>query len=206
MKGYFITGTDTSVGKTLTASALTQALSATYWKPIESGDSDYRQVKEWVDLPSTHFVPPRYSLKASLSPNQAAALENITIDINTCYKPETHRQLIVEGAGGIFTPLNETVSILDLIKRLALPVIIVSRGTLGTINHSLMTINILRQHKIAIKGLVFSGELNPANQAIIEKWGEVKTLFHLPHFKNLIKADLQEWVSRHRQQLLETLS
>jgi dethiobiotin synthetase len=205
MSGFFITGTDTSVGKTLVASAITLALNGTYWKPVESGDSDYKQVKEWVGLPSQHFVPPQYALKASLSPDQAAKLENISIDTNTFVLPNIDRALVVEGAGGIFTPLNETKCILDVIQQLGLPVIIVCRGTLGTINHSLMTIEILRQHKIKIKGVVFNGELNPANQIAIETRGNVKTLFSLPNFDRLNKDRLHEWVDLNKAQLTESL-
>ncbi|MDR3477336.1 MAG: dethiobiotin synthase [Gammaproteobacteria bacterium] len=206
MKGFFVTGTDTSVGKTLTASAITLALKGTYWKPVESGDSDYAQVKEWVGLPSEHFVPPMYALKASLSPDQAAQQENIRIDTRTFKMPQTSNTLIVEGAGGIFTPLNETECMIDVIKKFGLPVIVVSRGTLGTINHSLMTIEILRQRNIEIKGIVFSGELNPDNQVAIQQKGKVKILFHLPQFNSVTQNTLHAWNELHQQAVIEALT
>ena len=193
MKGYFVTGTDTNVGKSLTAAALTLMLSGTYWKPVESGDSDYEKVKEWTGLPEPHFIPPTYSLKAPLSPDQAARRENICIDLSCCQKPVTSNPLIIEGAGGIFAPLNEKEFVLDLIKKFQLPAIIVSRGTLGTINHTLMTIEVLRQHKTAIHGIVFNGELHHENQLAIEQKGKVRTLFHLPHFEELNSKTLRAW-------------
>src|SRR5262249_34913514 len=113
--------------------------------------------------------------------------------------------LVVEGAGGVYVPLNQQDCILDLIQKVALPVIIVSRGNLGTINHTLLTIAALRQWNIPIHGIVYSGELNPANQIAIEKWGDVKTLFHIPKFENLTKDILSMWIDQHKKKILEAL-
>jgi dethiobiotin synthase len=198
MSGYFITGTDTNVGKTLTAAVLTYILKACYWKPIESGLADEapsaEQVQKLTALGAEHFLPSRYSLQASLSPDQAAALEGITIKLEDCKLPITAKPLIVEGAGGIYVPLNEQHSMLDLMKQFALPVIIVARGSLGTINHTLLTIAALRQHAIPIHGVVFNGALHPANQKAIEKWGQVRTLFHIPFFDRIDAPTIQRWI------------
>jgi dethiobiotin synthase len=197
-KGYFITGTDTGVGKTLVSAILTWILKGCYWKPIQSGVQidlpDLQQVKNLTRLPAEHFFPSRYLLQAPLSPDQAAALEQVTLDLDQCELPQTDKSLIVEGAGGVYVPLNERHNMLDLMKKLALPVIIVARGTLGTINHTLLTIEGLRQHQIPIHGVVLNGELNPANQKAIEKWGQVRTLFHVPFFDTIDASILQRWI------------
>lgn len=197
-KGYFITGTDTGVGKTLVSAVLTYVLKGCYWKPIQSGLQDdlpdSEQVKQWTSLAADHFFPSRYLLQAPLSPDQAASLEKVTLDLDECQLPVTKRTLIVEGAGGIYVPLNDKQNMLDLMKKLALPVIIVARGTLGTINHTLLTIEGLRRNQIPIHGVVFNGKLNPANQKAIENWGQVRTLFQVPFFDTIDASILQRWI------------
>jgi dethiobiotin synthase len=205
MKKFFITGTDTDVGKTLVSAVFTYALQATYWKPIQSGSSDQAVVRDLTGFSDAHFHPTQYAFRASLSPDQAALLENRTIDLTTCQLPETMRPLIIEGAGGVFVPLNEEACMLDLMKQFAIPVVIVSRGKLGTINHTLLSIEALRRRDIPIQGVVFSGELNPDNQAAIEKWGNVKTLFHLPNFSSVTPAVMQDWAVQNQQHIQESL-
>ncbi|HVY53572.1 MAG TPA: dethiobiotin synthase [Gammaproteobacteria bacterium] len=198
MNGYFVTGTDTDVGKTVVSAVLTYILRACYWKPIQSGiaDSipDIETVRQLTEFSAEHFHPSTYMLKASLAPEQAATKEGIMIDIGRCQPPITDKPLIVEGAGGIYVPLNDSQIMLDLIKKLNLPVIIVARGTLGTINHTLLTIEGLRQNNIPIHGIVFNGKLNPANQKAIEKWGQVKTLFHVPLLDKIDAPTVQRWI------------
>lgn len=198
MRGYFITGTDTNVGKTLASAVLMLILKGCYWKPIQSGiesePSDCQQVQRWTGLPAEYFFPSTYQLKASLSPDQAAAAENISIDLACCELPVVQKPLIVEGAGGLYVPLNAQQRIIDLIHILALPVIVVARGTLGTINHTLLTLDILRQHQLPVHGVIFSGELNIANQQAIEKWGQVRSLFHIPFFAKIDPFTLQRWI------------
>jgi dethiobiotin synthetase len=198
MNSYFVTGTDTDVGKTLASAVLTYVLKACYWKPIQSGIADAPPdtvtVQQLTELPADHFLKPVYEFQASLSPDQAAAKESIIINIESIQLPFLNKPLIVEGAGGIYVPLNEEHCMLDLMKKMALPVIIVARGTLGTINHTLLTIEGLRQNNIPIHGIIFNGDLNPANQKAIEKWGKVKTLFHIPKFDKIDAPTLQRWV------------
>lgn len=203
MKRFFVTGTDTEVGKTVTSAIFTLALPACYWKPVQSGDPDDKRVQQLTELPANHFFPAAYSLKASLSPDQAARRENIQIDLEKIILPTTSGPLIVEGAGGIFTPLNDTTCMLDLMRKLNLPIIIVSRGGLGTINHTLMTIEVLRQRHFTIQGIVFSGQLNPENQYTIEKWGNVRTLLHVPFLEKLA---IKPWVEQNRKIILAGLT
>jgi len=206
MKGFFITGTDTDVGKSVTAAAITLALEGCYWKPIQSGEPDLEKVKSLLPFSDDHYMPAVYSWKAAISPDQAAAIENQSMNFDVFKLPTTEKTLIVEGAGGIFTPINKTSSMLDLMKKLGLPIIITARGTLGTINHTLMTIEVLRQKKLNIQGIIFSGDLNPDNQIAIEERSGIKTLMHIPYFKEMTSETLQQWVNKNKISIKAALS
>ena len=209
MSGYFVTGTDTNVGKTFVAAALTLAFKGYYWKPVQSSladfPSDTKTVQQLTELSDEHFFPNNYALQANLSPNQAAALENITINMFACTLAAPRYPLIVEGAGGVLVPLNAEHNMLDLMEELALPIVIVARGTLGTINHTLLTIQALRQRHLNIHGIVYSGELRSENQKNIEAWSGVRTLFHLPQFTAPTKNNFQTWVRQHQYSIQEAL-
>jgi dethiobiotin synthase len=210
MKGLFITGTDTNVGKTLVSAILTMGLNANYWKPIQSGIqdeiSDGEQIQSLSQLPHSNFFLSTYSLKASLSPHTAAELENIEIDMQACQLPQSSKPLIVEGAGGVYVPINQNHCMLHLMKQLGLPVVVVARGTLGTINHTLMTLHALKAHKIEVKGVIFSGELNPANQTTIEQWAQIKTLFHVPYFDEISHQKINGWVTHNKELIAEAFA
>lgn len=203
LKQFFVTGTDTGVGKTLTSAILMTWFNAYYWKPVQSGIafdlSEQDKIKQLTVLPENRFLASQYSLKAELSPDQAARLENIKIDFEKLSLPSVKHHLIVEGAGGVFVPLNDRYCILDLMQKLKLAVIVVARGTIGTINHTLLTIDAIRSRNLHVQGVVFSGELNPENQAAIEKFGKVKTLFHVPQLDNLDKYSLKKWIDQNNQ-------
>jgi dethiobiotin synthase len=210
MKRFFITGTDTGVGKTLVSALITKAFDGCYWKPIQSGVAEEMPDRDTVhaltDLPRDRLFYSTYELQAALSPNQAAAQENIDIDILQCEIPVCDRALITEGAGGVFVPLNQRHCMLDLMTRLNFPVIIVTRGTLGTINHTLLTIEALRRRNLTICGVVFNGELNPENQKTIEEWGNVRALFHVPRFFEVKKEILHTWLMQQQQTILTELA
>jgi len=197
MSSFFITGTDTGVGKTLISAILTIALNASYWKPIQCGTQEGLTDREWVQkltgFSDERFFPSAYFLKAPLSPDQAAKQEEMTVHVDGCIVPICSKKMIVEGAGGIYVPLNDRQLSLDLIKKLAFPVIIVARGTLGTINHTLLTIEGLRHHHIPIHGIVFTGQLNGDNQKAIEHWGQVRTLFHVPFFETINSENIRHF-------------
>lgn len=205
MKKFFIAGTDTNVGKTLVSALLMKALNGYYWKPIQSGTadelSDPQQVQQWTGLDDERFFPSAYSFKASLSPDQAARLENTQIDLMYCKTPQCEQPLIIEGAGGVFVPLNQDHCLLDLIKKIGFPVILVARGTLGTINHTLLTLEALRHRQIPVQGVIFNGDLNPDNQTAIEFWGKTKTLWHVPKFTEISTDVLTTWVNHNQPQL-----
>jgi dethiobiotin synthetase len=165
----FITGTSTDVGKTIASAIIVEALQADYWKPIQAGDlehSDTHKVQALVSNTQSQFHPNSYALQTPASPHLAAAKDGITIDLNQIQEPATTNHLVIEGAGGILVPLNETQSVVDLIQP-DYKVIVVSRHYLGSINHTLLTIEALQNRKIFIAGIVFSGEENTSSEQII---------------------------------------
>ena len=200
IKKFFITGTDTSVGKTLFCSILMDKFLYDYWKPIQTGnknDNDTIYIKKICKIPSNRFYKPAFSFRKSLSPHQAAKYENVSINLNNIKKPITNNPLIIEGIGGILVPLNNKNLIIDLIKKLKFPVIIVSRSTLGTINHTLMTIKILRQNKIKIYGVVLNGVMNKKNAQSIEHFGKVKVLAQIPFFKKISLKRIKNFTNQN---------
>ncbi len=176
----FVTGTDTGVGKTLVAAVLMAGLGGTYWKPVQSGTvdgTDTGWVRRHTGLASSHFLPETYCFKAPLSPHAAARLESVNIRADAFRLPAlTVPPLIVEGAGGVMAPLGEGLLMVDLIRWLGLPVLLVARTTLGTISHTLLSLDKLRAEKIPILGVVMNGPANPSNRRAIETYGHVEVL------------------------------
>jgi dethiobiotin synthetase len=165
----FITGISTDVGKTIASAIIVEALQADYWKPIQAGDlehSDTHKVQSLVSNTQSHFHSNSYALQTPASPHLAAAIDGITITMNEIQEPKTNNHLVVEGAGGILVPLNETLSVVDLIQP-DYKVIVVSRHYLGSINHTLLTIEALQNRKIQVAGIIFSGDENTSSESII---------------------------------------
>ena len=165
----FITGISTDVGKTIASAIIVEALQADYWKPIQAGDlehSDTHKVQSLVSNTQSHFHSNSYALQTPASPHLAAAIDGITIAMNEIQEPKTNNHLVVEGAGGILVPLNETKSVVDLIQP-DYKVIVVSRHYLGSINHTLLTIEALQNRKIQVAGIIFSGDENTSSESII---------------------------------------
>lgn len=168
----FITGIGTGVGKTIVSAILVEKLRADYWKPIQSGDldnSDTLLVKSLVSNPISKFHPEAYRLTQPFSPHKSAALDGIEIDPAKIIIPETDNQLIIEGAGGLMVPLNERFLMIDLIKQLDAEVILISQNYLGSINHTLLSIEALRTRDIPIKGIIFNGEKDEWSEGVIMK-------------------------------------
>ena len=167
----FITGIGTDVGKTIASAIVVEALDADYWKPIQAGDldnSDSHKVKSLVSNSQSQFHKNSYKLNTPASPHFAAQLDGITIDIKQINEPITNHHLVIEGAGGILVPLNDTDLIIDLIQK-EYKVIVVSRHYLGSINHTLLTFDVLKNRNIAVAGIIFSGDENKATEDIILK-------------------------------------
>ena len=165
----FITGIGTDVGKTIASSKVVQALEADYWKPIQAGDldnSDSHKLQLRIDNPKSKIHPNVYALNTPASPHLAAAVAGIKIDLKNIKEPKTDNHLVIEGAGGILVPLNDKDCIADLIQK-DYKVIVVSRHYLGSINHTLLTIEALVNRKIKVSGIIFSGDENKATEEII---------------------------------------
>jgi dethiobiotin synthetase len=194
MKQLFVTGISTEVGKTVVSSILTEYLQADYWKPIQSGDlhfSDTMKVQSLVSNSKSVFHPERYRLQSPLSPHASAEIDGIQISLNDFVLPQTENNLIVEGAGGLFVPLNEKDTVIDLIERLKLPVVLVSRNYLGSINHTMLSIEALKVRGIKIEGIVFNGEPNPATERFIEENSHIPVLFRLNELTELTKSTIK---------------
>lgn len=181
---FFVTATDTNVGKSVVSALLTLGLKGTYWKPVQSGldpisDTDY--VRQVTQLDDSHFLPERFRLTEPLSPHLSARLDGVEIHLSDFALPQTvpHSPLIVEGAGGLLVPLNDNDLIIDLIQHLDLPVCLVTRTQLGTINHTLLSIQRLQQANIPILGVIMNGPRNLENRKAIAHFGNVPILAEL---------------------------
>jgi dethiobiotin synthetase len=202
---YFITGIGTDVGKTIASAIITEALEADYWKPIQAGDlenSDSHKVQKYVSNSKTIFHKNSYALNTPASPHYAAELDNVTIDINKILEPNTKKNLVIEGAGGVFVPLNKKDTIIDLIQP-DYKVIVVSRHYLGSINHTLLTIEALQNRKISIAGIIFNGEENKATEEIILAKTGLNILGRIENEPYFDKNVIRYYADKFRESLLE---
>jgi len=190
-RGVFVAGTDTDAGKTVVAAALVAALGAGYWKPLQSGldelpGGDSAEVARLTGHDPADFPPPAYRFKAALAPDQAAALEGVSIDPARIVLPEGF--LVVEGAGGLLVPLDRDTLMIDLARRLALPIVLAARTGLGTINHTLLSLEALARRGMPVAGVVFSGPDHPENIEAIRRLGGVPILGRIPRLDPLTPA------------------
>ncbi len=189
----FITGISTEVGKTISSAIVVESLKADYWKPIQSGElenSDTMKVQQLISNTETQFFQNAYGFHFPASPHFSAELENITIEMDKIIRPETKNNLVIEGAGGLFVPLNKKNSIIDLI----LPsdkVILVSRHYLGSINHTILSIEALKNRNISVSGIIFSGKQHLSTENWIKEYTNIPIIGRIdeePYFgKNIIK-------------------
>ncbi|WP_439538898.1 dethiobiotin synthase [Sphingomonas sp.] len=185
-----VTGTDTGVGKTVASAALAWRMGATYWKPVQAGREDAESDREAVGrLAGVETLPEAYFLETPCSPHRAAEIDGVTIDPARLTPPAG--RLVVEGAGGALVPLTRDLLYADLFARWGLPVVIVARTALGTINHSLMTIEVARARGVRVAGILFSGDEVPDSQATICAMGQVASLGRLPRLDPLTPASLR---------------
>jgi dethiobiotin synthetase len=188
-----VTGTDTGIGKTVVAAAMTHALGASYWKPIQAGlddETDSDVVARLAGLPPERVLAEAYRLNTPCSPHRAAALDGIAIDPGTLRVPDHAGSLVIEGAGGALVPVTRDLLFADLFAAWGLPVVIVARTGLGTINHSLLTIEALRSRRVPILGIAFVGDAAPDSEATIGAIGQVARLGRLPRLDPLTPETL----------------
>jgi len=193
VKNFIVTGTDTGLGKTVFAAALAGALKGIYWKPIQAGLGSETDSQIAARLSGGPVLPELYRFKLAASPHKAAAAEGIKIDPAKLVLPKTTRPLVVEGAGGLMVPLNSNTLYINVFKRWKIPLILCARTSLGTINHTLLSLEAIRGRKIPLLGIAFIGEANEDSERIIVKLGKVKRLGRLPRVfpltaKKLAKA------------------
>lgn len=196
-QGVFITGTDTGIGKTLVSAILTQALHATYWKPLQTGlsegDNDTATVQYLAGLPEKRVIPPAYTLHAPLAPHAAAEREGIIINPDQLQRPHLTSPLVIEGSGGLLVPITPSMMIIDLITQLNLPVILVIRSGLGTLNHTLLSLEALYRRHIPVAGIISSGERHNDNLQRIETLGQTRCLLHIDPLSEITPATVQHY-------------
>ncbi|MFC7774657.1 dethiobiotin synthase [Flavobacterium sp. GCM10027622] len=189
----FITGIGTDIGKTIASAVVVEALEADYWKPVQAGDLDYsdtHKIKKYVANDKSYFHKNSYELNTPASPHLAAKLDNIEIELNKIKEPITENHLVIEGAGGVLVPLNETDCVIDLIQP-DYKVIVVSRHYLGSINHTLLTIEALKSRKIEVGGIIFNGDKNASTESIIVSKTGIKMIGRIenePYFDTNVIA------------------
>jgi dethiobiotin synthetase len=191
-----VTGTDTGIGKTVFAAALADRLGACYWKPIQSGldgATDSEVVARLGGLSSDRILSERYRLTAPVSPDQSAAIDGVSIDIAALAVPDSGgRPLVIEGAGGLMVPLDRSTLYIDVFARWRFPVVLCARTSLGTINHSLLSIEALRRRDVELLGIAFIGERHPESERAISEIGRIKYLGRLPRLSQLSQSTLRE--------------
>lgn len=205
--GIFVTGTDTNAGKTFVSAILVRGWKGSYWKPIQAGieegpiGTDTGWVRTYTQLDADHFLPESYLLRTPMSPHAAARLDRVKIELEKIVIPKalSHEPLVVEGAGGIMVPLNEEALILNLIERLRLSVLVVASSRLGTINHTCLTINALRQQGASVLGVVMNGPPSPVNARAIEQCACVPVLASVPTVSEITTDALDALYAQHFQ-------
>lgn len=192
---FIVSGTDTGIGKTVFAATLARAIGAHYWKPVQSGqtgETDSAVVMRLGGLPAERIVPEIWQLKTPASPHLSAELDGVAIDADALTPPDIAAPLVIEGVGGLMVPLDRNSVLIDVFARWQVPVVLCARTTLGTINHSLLSIEALRTRGIPIHGIVFLGAANSDNEATVAAMGKVRRLGRLPRVRPIEPDTLAE--------------
>jgi len=190
MRKIFVTGIGTDVGKTVVSAILTEALEADYWKPVQAGDldnSDSIKVRNLISNKKTVIHTEGIKLNSPMSPHAAAEIDNVEIKLSDFKFPKTNNNLIIEGAGGLMVPLNDTDLIIDLIQELDVEVILVSQNYLGSINHTILSLDALKNRGIKVLGIIFNGESNKETEKYILNYSNLKCLGRIKQHQNINK-------------------
>ncbi len=204
MKRIFVTGIGTDVGKTVVSAILSEALSADYWKPVQTGSyfsTDADKIRKYVANTTTKIHPESFVLKQYMSPHAAAELEGMQITLEKIVAPETTNTLVIEGAGGIMVPLNNTEFIIDMIEQLKAEVVLVIQNYLGSINHSILSIDALRFRGIPVMGLVFNGPPHKLSEDIILSYSGLKCLGRIQKESVINKEVVSKYAEQFRDNL-----
>ena len=197
----FVTGTDTGVGKTVVCAVLMAGLKGVYWKPVQSGaveGTDTAFVRRVTGLNDSHFRPESCVFDAPVSPHLAAQMEGRKIDVDGIAVPpaDPASPLIMEGAGGVMVPLDDTRLMLDLMVRIGAPVLVVAQSRLGMINHTLLTVDRLKQSGVPVFGVVINGAPNPENRKAVEHYGKVAVIAEIEPMPEIVPASLKTCFER----------
>ncbi|WBL25413.1 dethiobiotin synthase [Zunongwangia sp. HGR-M22] len=202
-QSYFITGIDTEVGKTMISAIVTEALEADYWKPIQAGDldnSDTHKVERLISNKKTKFHKNAFALKTPMSPHAAAEIDGIAVSSKTIIRPETDNDLVVEGAGGLLVPISDSETIADLIQPED-KVILVSRHYLGSINHTLLSIEALRSRGLDCFGIIYSGNETKTTEDIIQKMSGVPVIGRVEEEEEFTAEVINKYADKFRENL-----
>jgi dethiobiotin synthetase len=203
MKNYFVTAIGTDSGKTLVSAILCEALQADYWKPIQAGfPRDADTVKSLISNTKTFIHPESYLLKTPASPHASAKIDSIDIELKNCKLPATENAIVIEGAGGCLVPVNDKEFIVDLIPMLDAEVILVANLYLGSINHTLLTVECLQKRNVSMKGIIFNGPSNRESERIILQHTQLRKLLHIDREDEIN----QEMVLRYAKNIKEQLA
>ena len=204
-KKLFITGISTDVGKTIASAIITEALEADYWKPIQAGDldrSDSHKIQSYISNVKSVIHESSYKLNTPASPHLAAEIDGITIDLKKIIEPKTKNNLIIEGAGGVLVPLNSSDFVIDLVQP-DYKIIIVSRHYLGSINHTLLTIEAIKNRGFTIAGIIFNGNENKATESLILNYSKLKFIGRINDEPYFDKNVISEYADLFRENILE---
>jgi dethiobiotin synthetase len=200
----FVTGIGTEVGKTVIAAILTEALQADYWKPVQAGELDYsdtHKVEELISNSKSHFHEETFRLNHPMSPHAAAERDEVEICLSDFQIPSTDNHLVIEGAGGLMVPINKKDCIIDLIEQIEAEVILVSRHYLGSINHTLLSIEALQKRHIPIKGIIFNGSENKDTESIILSMSGVRLLGRITEEESIDKTVILKYAQKFKEAL-----
>jgi dethiobiotin synthase len=193
VNGFFVTGTDTDVGKTVVSAWLLAHLDACYWKPVQAGaepETDSATVRRLAEVSADRILPEAYLLSEPIAPHEAAQRSGIAIDMAKLVPPPCDRPLVIEGVGGLMVPLTDEAYVVDLATELHLPLILVARSTIGTINHTLLSLEAIRRRGLPLAGVVINGPETPHNRAAIERYGQVEVIAEIPWLETVSRSTL----------------
>lgn len=204
MKAFVIAGIGTRVGKTLVSAIITEALKADYWKPVQAGNLDYTDtdfVYDHLTNKKSQCIPEAYRLTTPMSPHAAAAIDGVQIEADRLNLPVQSDILVIELAGGLMVPLNRSLFNIDLVRKWNIPVILVSMNYLGSINHTLLSVELLKQNQVKLAGIIFNGEQNVSTEGFITDYSNLPVLAKIDLHKEIDKQVVRQYADSIRPAL-----